>query len=487
METDVVVVGAGPTGLLLAGDLAEAGVRVTMLERRTHGSAMTRAFAVHGRTMEELEIRGLAGELAATGTTITGLRLFDRVALDLTRLPGDFASLLITPQTQTEQVLARRLERLGVPVVHDAEVVGVTQDDDGVEVRVRTSARAESDLRAAYLVGADGVNSGVRTALGLPYPGRSVIKSIMLADVRLASPPEDVLTVNAVGDAFAFVAPFGDGYYRIFAWNRDHQVDDSSTLELEEIREVTRRALGTDLGMHDARWTSRFHSDERQVPRYRVGRAFLAGDAAHCHSPAGGQGMNTGLQDAANLGWKLAAAVHGWGGDELLDSYQAERHPVGRQVLRSSGLLIRLALIRPAWGRALRNAAVGLLLSLPPVAAKAAGSVSALGVRYPPPAGADRRVGTRAPDVPLRSGRLYPALRGGRFVLLGAGAETLPRPEQVDAATPESPMDRLVLVRPDGYVGWVGSARAWPGWAAGYFGSPAAVSDGGQAVSPISR
>jgi hypothetical protein len=208
-----------------------------------------------------------------------------------------------------------------------------------------------------------------------------------------------------------------------------------------------------------------------------VGRAFLAGDAAHCHSPAGGQGMNTGLQDAANLGWKLAAAVHGWGGDELLDSYHAERHPVGRQVLRSSGLLIRLALIRPAWGRALRNAAIRLLLSLPPVAAKAAGSVSALGVRYPAPAGADRRVGTRAPDVPLRSGRLYPALRGGRFVLLGTGADQLPRPEQVDAATPESPMDRLVLIRPDGYVGWVGSAQAWPGWAAGYFGSPTAVSD----------
>ena len=161
--------------------------------------------------------------------------------------------------------------------------------------------------------------------------------------------------MNGVGDAFAFVAPFGDGWYRIFAWNRLNQVDDSAPVELSEVREVTRRALGTDFGMHEPRFLSRFHSDERQVPTYRVGRVFLAGDAAHCHSPAGGQGMNTGIQDAANLGWKLAAAVDGWGGEQLLDSYHAERHPVGRQVLRSSGLLVRLALIRPRWARAVRD------------------------------------------------------------------------------------------------------------------------------------
>jgi 2-polyprenyl-6-methoxyphenol hydroxylase-like FAD-dependent oxidoreductase len=138
--------------------------------------------------------------------------------------------------------------------------------------------------------GADGVRSVVRSALGLPFPGRSVIKSIMLADVRLSTPPRDVLTVNAGGDVFAFIAPFGDGWYRVFAWNRCHQVGDNAPVELEEIRQVIRRALGTDFGMHDPRWLTRFHSDERQVPRYRVGRVFLAGDAAHSHSPAGGRG-----------------------------------------------------------------------------------------------------------------------------------------------------------------------------------------------------
>jgi 2-polyprenyl-6-methoxyphenol hydroxylase-like FAD-dependent oxidoreductase len=341
-----------------------------------------------------------------------------------------------------------------------------------VDVHVRATS-GTATYRASYVVGADGVGSAVRTALGLPFPGRSVIKSIMLADVRLSDPPDEVLAVNGVGDGFALVAPFGDGWYRVFAWNRRYQVDDSAPLELAEIREVTRRALGTDFGMHDPRWMSRFHSDERQVPRYRVGRVFLAGDAAHCHSPAGGQGMNTGIQDAANLGWKLAAAVQGWGDDRLLDSYHRERHPVGRQVLRSSGLLVRMALIRASWGRVARNALVSALLGIPAVADRVAKTISGIGVRYRTPAGVDRLVGTRAPDAALRGGgRLYPGLRGGRFVLLGVHAAEPELPAQVDPAVPErseSP-DRLVLVRPDGYVGWPGTVADFPAWASAFFG-----------------
>jgi 2-polyprenyl-6-methoxyphenol hydroxylase-like FAD-dependent oxidoreductase len=289
-RTDVIVVGAGPTGMMLAGDLAEAGVHVTVLERRTDESNVTRAFAVHARTMEELKIRGVAYQLAATGTTIRELRLFGTIGIDLARLPSEFASLLITPQFQTERVLARRLDDLGVSIVHDAEVVDLIQDADGVEVRTRAADGAETRRRASYLVGADGVHSAVRTALGLPFPGRSVVKSIMLADVRLSTPSDDVLAVNGVGDGFALVAPFGEGWYRVFAWNRNNQVEDSAPLDLAEVREVTRRVLGSDFGVHDPRWLSRFHSDERQVPAYRVGRVFLAGDAAHCHSRPAGRG-----------------------------------------------------------------------------------------------------------------------------------------------------------------------------------------------------
>jgi hypothetical protein len=291
--------------------------------------------------------------------------------------------------------------------------------------------------------------------------------------VRLSDPPKDVLTVNGVGDGFAFIAPFGNGWYRIFAWNRHNQVDDSAPVELAEVRAVTRRALGSDFGMHDARWLSRFHSDERQVPRYRVGRVFLAGDAAHCHSPAGGQGMNTGLQDAANLGWKLAAAVAGWGDEALLDSYHAERHPVGHRVLISSGLLVRLALLRPWWARAGRNAIAPALLQIPAVADRIALTISGIGVRYPVPSGADRRVGIRAPDLALADGgRLYQALRGGRFVLVGPHVGRLDLPPQVIGAVPaqaDSQDPPLLLVRPDGYVGWIGDAPGFARWAHQFF------------------
>jgi hypothetical protein len=200
---------------------------------------------------------------------------------------------------------------------------------------------------------------------------------------------------------------------------------------------------------------------------------FVAGDAAHCHSPAGGQGMNTGLQDAANLGWKLAAALAGWGGEALLDSYHDERHPIGRQVLRSSGALVRLALIRPSWGRWLRGHLGAALLRVPAARRAVAGSISGIGLRYSAPAGADRRVGTRAPDLALRGGSLFPALRGGRFVLVGERAGELALPTPVIAAAPAHRWpdgDRLVLVRPDGYVGWVGTPAAFRTWSAGYFG-----------------
>jgi 2-polyprenyl-6-methoxyphenol hydroxylase-like FAD-dependent oxidoreductase len=160
-------------------------------------------------------------------------------------------------------------------------------------------------------VGCDGHHSAVRDLVGLPFPGRAVIRSMVLADVRLGEPPEEVLTVAVRDESFCFIAPFGDGYHRVIGWRYGRDVPEDTPLDLDEVRATMRAALGTDFGMIDARWTSRFHSDERQAPHYRVGRVFVAGDAAHVHSPAGGQGMNTGLQDAANLSWKLAQVVSG--------------------------------------------------------------------------------------------------------------------------------------------------------------------------------
>ncbi|MGW4567275.1 FAD-dependent monooxygenase [Streptomyces sp. NPDC004561] len=455
---NVIVVGSGPTGLLLAGDLAAAGVPVTVIEKRPHRiSNLSRAFVLHARTLEQLDARGLADGLEALGRPLDRLSLFGHLAIDLAALPSRFNHLLVLPQYEVEKALERRAVEAGAGFRYETELTGLTQDADGVTVEVRGPEGDTESLRAAYVVGADGMRSAVREAVGLPFPGRSVIRSVVLADVRLAEKPETLLTVDAVGDAFAFLAPFGDGYYRVIGWHRGRDVPDTEPLELAEVQEITRLALGRDFGMHDARWMSRFHSDERQAPAYRVGRVFLAGDAAHVHTPAGGQGMNTGLQDAANLSWKLAAVAGGHADPGLLDSYQAERHPVGRAVLRSSGGIVRMAMAKRPWTLAGRAALTTFLNAVGPARRKVAGQVTGLGYRYPAPRGAHRLTGTRVPDVRLAGGtRLYEALRGGRFVLIApepyeAGAG---RADRLTVARWASDRRTALLVRPDGYIAW---------------------------------
>jgi 2-polyprenyl-6-methoxyphenol hydroxylase-like FAD-dependent oxidoreductase len=455
----VIVVGAGPAGLLLAGDLATAGVPVTLLEKRPHGiSNLSRAFVLHARTLEQLDARGLADQLEALGRPLDRLNLFGRLTLRLDTLPSRFPHLLVIPQYEVEKAIERRAVEAGVDFRYETELTGLTQDADGVTVEVRGPDRRARSLRAEYVVGTDGMRSAVREAVGLPFPGRSVIRSVVLADVRLAEEPGSLLTVNAVGDAFAFLAPFGDGYYRLIGWDRARDVPDSAPIDLDEIKEVTRRALGRDFGMHDARWMSRFHSDERQAPAYRVGRVFLAGDAAHVHTPAGGQGMNTGLQDAANLSWKLAQVVNGHADPALLDTYQAERHPVGRSVLRSSGGIVRLAMAKGPWERAFRAALTTFLDTAAPVRRRMTAQVTGIGYRYRAPRGAHRLTGTRIPDVALHDGRLYEALRGGRFVLITPDPDTFGnqggRGDRLAVDRWASDRRTTVLVRPDGYVAW---------------------------------
>jgi 2-polyprenyl-6-methoxyphenol hydroxylase-like FAD-dependent oxidoreductase len=453
-ERDVVVVGAGPTGLLLAGDLAAAGVRVAVLEQRPEQeSNLTRAFAVHARTLEALDARGLADRLVHSGARVGELQFLGKLRVDLTGLPSRFPYVLVTPQYNVERLLEERALGHGAEIVRADRVRDVRQDADGVEVVTDTGTAT-----ARYVVGTDGVRSTVRQALGSPFPGRTVVRSVMLADVRLADAPDDLLTADADGHTFAFVAPFGNGWYRVIAWRRDRQLPDDAPVELEEIRVTVEQALGTDYGMRDARWLSRFHSDERQVPQYRVGRVFLAGDAAHVHSPAGGQGMNTGLQDAANLGWKLAADVRGWASPGLLDTYHDERHPVGRLALRVSGGLLDVAFARPL-ALFVESTLAATAVRLPPVARRVARTVSGIAIRYPRPAGAHPLVGTRAPDVRLADGgRLYEALRSGEFVLLAAdGAPDVRRLRTVRPVhAPAGQAGLAVLVRPDGYVGWAG-------------------------------
>lgn len=478
---DVVVVGAGPTGLLLAGDLAAAGLSVTLVERRPRTAAnLTRAFAVHARTLELLDARGLADPLVSTGRRIDRVRPFGGMALSLQRLNTRYPFVLITPQYETEKLLERRALSTGVDIRYDCELIGLSQDRDSVTLDLRTTdpTRAttatatvtgtRTTLHARHAVGADGVRSTVRTALGLPFPGRAVVRSMILADVRLTRPPEDLLAVNGTADAFAFLVPFGDGWYRAIGWHRHGRAQDTDPVGLDELRAIVRTALGTDHGMHDPRWMSRFHSDERQVPHYRSGRVFLAGDAAHVHSPAGGLGMNTGLQDAANLSWKLAAVLHGRAPDPeaLLDSYHRERHPVGRLVLRVSGALVRAVMATGPVRRTARGLGAAVLPRIGPAQDRALGLVSGIGISYPPPPGTRRPAGRRVPDLALEPGprgqRLYEALRSGGFVLVTPPGRSTPPGAPLAhvhwrrtdrRATPATRTD-CVLVRPDGYVAW---------------------------------
>lgn len=461
MDTDVIVVGAGPTGLLLAGDLATAGARVTVLEKRPAAlSNLTRAFAVHARSLEVLDARGLADELVDKGQPVKSIRLFQRLTISLEDLPSRFPYVLVAPQYEVERLLRRRAEEAGAELRYDTEVASLTQDAESVTVTAADGSRP----RARYLVGTDGARSTVRGAIGVPFPGRAVIRSMVLADVRLARTPADTLTVAAANESLGFIAPFGDGWYRFIGWHGNRDVSEDEPVDLDEVRSIARATLGDDFGMSDPRFLSRFHSDERQAPTYRRGRVLLAGDAAHVHSPAGGLGMNTGMQDAANLGWKLAAALRlpDAAGAAVLDSYEAERHPVGKQVLRASGGILRAATSSGPVAKVASTIGVGIVSRAAPIRRRAAGFISALGIAYPRPRGAHPLVGTRARDLPLEGGsRLAEALRPGRFVLVApAGAPTPDLPAafgEVDLA--ERVLTRradggatTLLVRPDGYV-----------------------------------
>lgn len=456
---DVLVVGAGPTGLLLAGDLARSKVDVTVVERHDRESNLSRAFSVHARTMEQLDARGLAEELLRIGTPVRSLDPFGRISIDFSRLRTRFPFMLIIPQWQVERLLLHRAGEAGATLLRGARARGIRQDPDGVEVDVSYPDGATAIFRARYLVGTDGARSTVRQSLGMPFPGKSAVSSVMLADVLLERAPDQLLNFASNEHGFTFFAPFGDGWYRVIGWDRQRQLPDDAPVTLEEVRDITRRTIGDDLGMHDARWLSRFHSDERQVPRYRQGRVFLAGDAAHVHSPAGGMGMNTGLQDAANLGWKLAAVVHGWAGDALLDSYHTERHPVGRMVVRISHALLTAVITRSPLVRAVRASVAALAHSLGVVEAWASRGISGIGIAYRAPRGSHPLTGRRVPDLRLAGevARLYEALRQGTFVLVGREVAAIAAPwaGRVVVACPAGGLHPTLLVRPDGYAAWV--------------------------------
>jgi 2-polyprenyl-6-methoxyphenol hydroxylase-like FAD-dependent oxidoreductase len=436
----VVIAGGGPTGLMLACELKLAGADPLVLERLAEPSGESRAGGLHPRTLEILDMRGMIEPFLAEGRPLPGAH-FAGLRLDFASLETTYPFLLVLLQRHIERLLEAHARSIGVRLRREVAVTGLTQHDD--HVLIESTA---GPIPAEYLVGCDGGRSTVRRLAGIDFPGTPPTMTAILGDVELAAPPPEPF-FQAVGEGGVYsVLSFEPGWYRVITNEFGVVADRDAPVGLEELRATMIRLAGTDFGMHRPRWVSRYHDGARLAAAYRSGRVLLAGDAAHIHYPAGGQGLNTGIQDAVNLGWKLAL-----GDPALIDSYGSERRPVAARVLDNTRAQTALTRVDPQTS-ALRGV-VESLIRLPEVNRSLAEMVSALDVRYPLGDGA----GQRAPDRVLPDGsRLFDHLRSGRPVLL-AGDRT--RIGSIDPNVLVKPTDGPAeLIRPDGHVAWVEGA-----------------------------
>ncbi|MCS5496104.1 FAD-dependent monooxygenase [Cnuibacter physcomitrellae] len=506
---DVVIVGAGPTGMMLAGELALAGVEALVLERREDGQLEgSRAGGIHSRTIEILDQRGIVGPFLDEGTTVQTAR-FGATTLDISDFPTRHPYGLGLWQNRIEPLLASWVSSLGVRTVHGVTVTGIVQDEAGVTVALNSG----EELRPRWVVGADGGRSAVRKAAGIGFPGVEASSSTLIAEVSIGdgvTAPVGLLQDEAGNHG---MTPLGGGTYRVVTSERE-LVGGGAPATLDDLRASLTAAYGNDFGVHSPTWVSRFTDATRQASEYRAGRILVAGDAAHVHYPAGGQGIGLGIQDAVNLGWKLAAVVRGDAPPALLDTYHSERHAADARALELSmaqtvlqrvdarTAALNAVLEREVFGGegAVGGAAAGALGGTAAGSAGAGGAgraaaggavagagalgdgarvrvaalIHGLDVAYAAPEGAHPLVGRRMPDLDLVVDgdvvRMYSLLHHARPVLvdLGAGAQLgawSGRVDRVEAAYSgawrlpvlgEVAAPTAVLVRPDGHVAWVG-------------------------------
>ncbi|BCL15890.1 FAD-dependent oxidoreductase [Micromonospora sagamiensis] len=445
---------------MLASELRLHGVHALVVEREAEPPRNVRALGLHVRSIEVMDQRGLLERFLAHGQQHPVGGFFAGIVKPSPELDTAHGYVLGIPQPVTDRLLAERASELGAEIRRGCELVGLRQDDHGVTVELADGTR----LRSRYLVGCDGGRSTVRRLLGVGFPGEPARVEWLLGEMEVTASPETVAAVVAevreTHKGFG-LGPFGEGVYRVVVPAAGVTEDRSVPPTIEDVRHQLRVYAGTDFGVHSPRWLSRFGDATRLAERYRVGRVLLAGDAAHVHPPMGGQGLNLGIQDAFNLGWKLAAEVNGWAPDGLLDSYHTERHPVAADVLdntRAQALLISAEPGPQAVRRLLSE-----LMDFEDVNRYLIEKVTALGVRYDFGEGHEL-LGRRMRDVRLKRGRLYELTHGGRGLLLDRTGRLSVAgwADRVDHVVDDSEELGVpaVLLRPDGHVAWVGDDQA---------------------------
>ncbi|HET9004504.1 MAG TPA: FAD-dependent monooxygenase [Gemmatimonadaceae bacterium] len=463
----VVIAGGGPTGLMLAGELALAGVDVAIVERRaSHALMGARAGGLHSRTIEVFDQRGIADRFLSEGKTYPTVG-FSGISLDISDFPTRHNYLLGLWQLHIERILSGWVGELGVPIHYGTEVTAFTQDDRGVDVTLSGDRR----LAADYLVGCDGGRSVIRKAAGIAFPGSDPTTSNLIAEAELAEEPAE-WGIHRDASGIHSLGKMDDGRtVRILVTERRAGATTDPTLR--DLREALVAAYGTDYGIHSPTWISRFTDATRQAAAYRDRRVLLAGDAAHVHPPDGGHGLQTGVQDAVNLGWKLAQVVKGTSPDVLLDTYHAERHPVGARVLHNT--MASVALRRADAPTTALREAMSELLAIDEPRRRFAGMMSGLDIHYDLGEG-HPLLGRRIPDLDIVTDdgprRVFTLLHAARPLLINVGARGAidltgwaDRVQLVDAEYNgrwELPLigavaaPGAVLIRPDGYVAWVG-------------------------------